>query len=81
MAAYLYHVGRLYINEQKTILNKLKVEDKNNVKCIQNSQNQQLKVNDFLEEIKSNKYKLKINKKNIEQLIESDSEVETSEEK
>tara|TARA_B110000858_G_C17405495_1_gene294361 strand:+ start:127 stop:357 length:231 start_codon:yes stop_codon:yes gene_type:complete len=74
MAAYLYNVGKLYLNEQKHILTKIEKE------------NIQQKI--ILDSFQSNKIK-KISEKNVKLIsnfseinidqLESDSEVETSE--
>ena len=94
MAAYLYNVGKLYLNEQKKILAKIEKENiqqkiildsfqSNNIK---KEENIQQKI--ILDSFQSNKIK-KISEKNVKLIsnfseinidqLESDSEVETSE--
>tara|TARA_B110000902_G_C13953531_1_gene454521 strand:+ start:51 stop:290 length:240 start_codon:yes stop_codon:yes gene_type:complete len=78
MAAYLYHVSKLYLNGQKKMLDKIekdKIEQKIILDSIQSNK---------LEENKKPIQVLKIiNEKLIElkqDILESDSDVETSEE-
>ena len=73
MAAYLYHISKLYLNEQKNILKKIEKEKKEQKIILESFKNYPSNTNITKKtNLDSNKNCLKI--------IESDSEVETSEE-
>lgn len=89
MADYLYHIGKLYLNQQKKILNNIKEEnllkDKSEeiIKKIEIEHSKKIKVVNILEK-NINKQQLILNDfetTNLKYILESDSDVETSEEK
>ena len=89
MADYLYHIGKLYLNQQKKILNNIKEEnllkDKSEeiIKKIEIEHSKKIKVVNILEK-NINKQQLILNDfetTNLNYILESDSDVETSEEK
>ena len=81
MAAYLYHVGQLYLNEQKIILKKIEEENKKQTIILESFEHNSKK--DIEKNVSEN---TNVEKNYIEpdldflKIIESDSEVETSEE-